>query len=91
MCVCTAVCDVSVVCEQPSMELRATVRVEKCLPVLVELLSLDADGVVRSAAMALRNLAIDEHNKELIGGSMTRKTTIPAVSIFFTSVVFYVK
>lgn len=49
------------------MELRSAVRQEKCLPVLVELLSLDADAVVHSAAAALRNLAIDERNKELIG------------------------
>ena len=52
---------------QPSIEVRATVRKEKGLPLLVELLSLDADHVICTAATALRNLAIDQRNKELIG------------------------
>jgi hypothetical protein len=52
---------------QPSVEVRATVRKEKGLPLVVELLSLDADHVICTAATALRNLAIDQRNKELIG------------------------
>ncbi len=51
------------------MEVRANVRKEKGLPLLVELLSLDADHVICTAATALRNLAIDQRNKELIGKS----------------------
>lgn len=53
-------------------------RQEKCLPVLVELLSLDADAVVHSAAAALRNLAIDERNKELIGNNNAYETVVLA-------------
>ncbi|CAG0883339.1 unnamed protein product [Cyprideis torosa] len=52
---------------QPSADIRATVRKEKGLPVLVELLRMDVDRVVCAVATALRNLAIDERNKELIG------------------------
>ncbi|KTG04008.1 hypothetical protein cypCar_00048814 [Cyprinus carpio] len=44
--------------------IRATVRKEKGLPVLVELLHSDADKVVRAIAIALRNLAIDHKNKD---------------------------
>lgn len=52
---------------QWSNYIRATVRKEKGLPVLVELLHSDADKVVRAIAIALRNLAIDHKNKDLIG------------------------
>lgn len=52
---------------QPSIEIRAAVRKERGLPVLVELLRMDRDGVVCVVATALRNLAIDQKNKELIG------------------------
>lgn len=52
---------------QPSIEIRAAVRKEKGLPVLVELLRMDVDPVVCVVATALRNLAIDQRNKELIG------------------------
>lgn len=54
-------------CCQWSNYIRATVRKEKGLPVLVELLHSDADKVVRAIAIALRNLAIDHKNKDLIG------------------------
>lgn len=50
-----------------SSYIRATVRKEKGLPILVELLRSDVDKVVRAVAIALRNLAIDKKNKELIG------------------------
>ncbi|KAM7375465.1 hypothetical protein PAMA_014533 [Pampus argenteus] len=40
---------------------------EKGLPILVELLRMDNDRVVCSVATALRNMALDGRNKELIG------------------------
>ena len=42
-------------------------RKDKGLPVMVELLNLEADRVVCASATALRNLALDTRNKELIG------------------------
>ena len=50
--------------------MRTQVRKEKAMPILVELLKLEADRVVCASATALRNLAIDPKNKELIGGFM---------------------
>ncbi|KPP70037.1 armadillo repeat protein deleted in velo-cardio-facial syndrome-like [Scleropages formosus] len=55
-----------------SSYIRATVRKEKGLPVLVELLRSHADTVVRAVAIALRNLAIDHRNKDLIGSYAVR-------------------
>uniref|UniRef100_A0A1A8BZZ1 Armadillo repeat gene deleted in velocardiofacial syndrome a n=1 Tax=Nothobranchius kadleci TaxID=1051664 RepID=A0A1A8BZZ1_NOTKA len=55
-----------------SSYIRATVRKEKGLPILVELLRSDADKVVRAVAIALRNLAIDRRNKDLIGSYALR-------------------
>ncbi|KAG1927558.1 armadillo repeat protein deleted in velo-cardio-facial syndrome [Pimephales promelas] len=55
-----------------SSYIRVTVRKEKGLPVLVELLHSDADKVVRAIAIALRNLAIDHKNKDLIGSIAMR-------------------
>lgn len=52
---------------QWSSYIRATVRKEKGLPLLVELLRSDVDKVVRAVAIALRNLAMDKRNKDLIG------------------------
>ncbi|XP_042314414.1 plakophilin-4 [Sceloporus undulatus] len=49
--------------------IRAAVRKEKGLPILVELLRMDNDRVVSSVATALRNMALDVRNKELIGKS----------------------
>uniref|UniRef100_A0A914GWQ1 Fibronectin type-III domain-containing protein n=1 Tax=Globodera rostochiensis TaxID=31243 RepID=A0A914GWQ1_GLORO len=46
---------------------RQTVRTEKGLPVLVELLRLREDRVVCAVCCALRNLALDQRNLELIG------------------------
>ncbi|XP_078681937.1 catenin delta-2-like isoform X1 [Branchiostoma floridae x Branchiostoma belcheri] len=46
---------------------RAMVRKDKGLPVLVELIRMDNDRVVRAVATALRNLSLDNRNKELIG------------------------
>uniref|UniRef100_A0A1A8K7M8 Armadillo repeat gene deleted in velocardiofacial syndrome b n=1 Tax=Nothobranchius kuhntae TaxID=321403 RepID=A0A1A8K7M8_NOTKU len=50
-----------------SVYIRAAVRKEKGLPILVELLRMDNDRVVCSVATALRNMALDIRNKELIG------------------------
>lgn len=50
--------------------IRAAVRKEKGLPILVELLRMDNDRVVCSVATALRNMALDARNKELIGQSL---------------------
>ncbi|XP_051777233.1 ARVCF delta catenin family member b isoform X11 [Erpetoichthys calabaricus] len=55
-----------------STYIRATVRKEKGLPVLVELLRSDSDKVVRAVAIALRNLSIDRRNKDLIGSYAMR-------------------
>ncbi|XP_062874247.1 ARVCF delta catenin family member b isoform X3 [Trichomycterus rosablanca] len=55
-----------------SSYIRATVRKEKGLPILVELLRSDADKVVRAIAIALRNLSIDRRNKDLIGSYAMR-------------------
>ncbi|XP_022311231.1 uncharacterized protein LOC111116519 isoform X2 [Crassostrea virginica] len=46
---------------------RALIRREKGLPSLVDLLGQDRDDIVCHSALALRNLAIDENNKALIG------------------------
>ena len=54
---------------QPSIDIRAAVRKEKGLPILVELLRMEVDRVVCAVATALRNLAIDQRNKELIGNT----------------------
>lgn len=60
---CLPVC----VCPQFAAYIRAAVRKEKGLPILVELLRMDNDRVVCSVATALRNMALDVRNKELIG------------------------
>lgn len=54
-------------CGQFAAYIRAAVRKEKGLPILVELLRMDNDRVVCSVATALRNMALDVRNKELIG------------------------
>ncbi|XP_010792696.1 armadillo repeat protein deleted in velo-cardio-facial syndrome homolog [Notothenia coriiceps] len=57
---------------QWSNYIRATVRKEKGLPILVELLRSDSDKVVRAVSIALRNLSIDRRNKDLIGSYAMR-------------------
>ena len=42
-------------------------RKEKGLPIIVDLLTIEADRVVCATATALRNLALDTKNRELIG------------------------
>lgn len=61
----------SVFCIQFAAYIRAAVRKEKGLPILVELLRMDNDRVVCSVATALRNMALDIRNKELIGQGAT--------------------
>ena len=51
-------------------------RKEKGLPSLVDLLTYEVERVVGAAATALRNLSIDERNKELVG-----KVTVPILQI----------
>lgn len=52
---------------QAAIDVRAAVRKEKGLPFIVEFLGVDSDKVICAAATALRNLAFDARNKELIG------------------------
>ncbi|KRY36014.1 Juxtamembrane domain-associated catenin, partial [Trichinella spiralis] len=52
---------------QPSVDIRCLVRKEKGLPMFVELLRTDEEKVRCASAMALRNLAMDSRNAELIG------------------------
>lgn len=58
---------------QWSVYIRAAVRKEKGLPILVELLRIDNDRVVCAVATALRNMALDVRNKELIGTFVDRR------------------
>lgn len=48
-------------------DVRSWVRKEKGLPFFVDLLTQDRDSIVCHVALALRNLAIDDKNKTLIG------------------------
>ena len=52
---------------QWSMIVRSAVRKEKGLPILVELLRINHDPVVRAVSTAMRNLAIDPRNKDVLG------------------------
>lgn len=67
---------------QWSNYIRATVRKEKGLPILVELLRSDSDKVVRAVAIALRNLSIDRRNKDLIGTVDRRTLAIDSQPLF---------
>lgn len=73
---------------QPSIEIRAAVRKEKGLPILVELLRMEVDRVVCAVATALRNLAIDQRNKELIGRMICFSLFM---YLFFSQLVFKLK
>ena len=56
--------------QQPAIDLRTAVRTDKGLPIIIGLLSASRvthDAVTRTAAVCLRNLAVDIKNKELIG------------------------
>jgi len=55
---------------QPSAHIRSAVRSDKGLPIIIDMLSPShhtLDVIARTAAICLRNLAIDAKNKELIG------------------------
>ena len=52
---------------QPAVESRSYIRKAKGLPYLVDLLTGDSCRVVTASATALRNLATDTINRELIG------------------------
>ena len=47
-------------------------RKEKGLPSLVDLMTFEVERVVCAAAIALRNLSIDDRNKELVGKFLMR-------------------
>lgn len=72
---------------QPSIDVRAAVRKDKGLPILVELLRMEVDRVVCAVATALRNLAIDQRNKELIGNSFD--LSLLEKKVFFLTMWYY--
>lgn len=51
--------------------IRALLRHEKGLPMITELLAHGNDRVVRAMSGALRNLAIDARNRDLLGESLS--------------------
>ncbi|CAF0751501.1 unnamed protein product [Rotaria sordida] len=54
---------------KPSIDLRGEVRKARGLAELVDLLRVDeCDSVVNASAIALRNLAIDQKNSDVLGG-----------------------
>jgi hypothetical protein len=54
---------------KPSVDIRAEVRKARGLSELVDLLRVDeCDAVVNASAIALRNLAIDPKNRDVLGG-----------------------
>lgn len=67
---------------QWSVYIRAAVRKEKGLPILVELLRIDNDRVVCAVATALRNMALDIRNKELIGEYFIRGSPLIELATF---------
>lgn len=62
--------------------IRTAVSQHKGLPMLVDLLKLNSDKVVCASALAMRNLALDDKNKELIGGQTLYFREILFVCIF---------
>jgi len=55
---------------QPAANIRSAVRSDKGLPLIINILSpshVTLDVIARTAAICLRNLAVDTKNKELIG------------------------
>ncbi|VDL95208.1 unnamed protein product [Schistocephalus solidus] len=51
---------------RPSIDIRRRFREERGIPVLIELLHSEEDCVVKTAVTALRNLAVDERNRDEI-------------------------
>lgn len=56
--------------------IRAALRQEKGLSAIADLLTHDSERVVKAASGALRNLAVDLRNKELIGEDVTRSVPV---------------
>lgn len=56
-------------CLQYGRCIRALVRREKGLSMMTEQLGHNNDRVVRAMSAALRNLAIDARNRDLLGGT----------------------
>lgn len=50
--------------------IRSALRQEKALSAIADLLTNEHERVVKAASGALRNLAVDARNKELIGKEM---------------------
>lgn len=61
--------------------IRSALRQEKGLSAIADLLTHDSERVVKAASGALRNLAVDLRNKELIGECCTREDVVLSVSI----------
>lgn len=64
--------------------IRATVRLEKGLPMMAELLAHGNDRVVRAMSGALRNLSIDNRNCELLGKVLSLRACIHVSKFSFT-------
>ena len=65
---------IAVGCCQPAADIRSAVRSEKGLPIIINILApshLTHDVIARTAAICLRNLAVDPKNKELIGNEVS--------------------
>ncbi len=70
--------------------IRATVRLEKGLPMMAELLAHGNDRVVRAMSGALRNLAIDNRNCELLGKDvgLCIRTSYKILSYSFNNITY---
>jgi len=60
--------------------IRSALRQEKGLSAIADLLTHDSERVVKAASGALRNLAVDLRNKELIGEDCSREDIMLSVS-----------
>lgn len=56
--------------------IRSALRQEKGLSAIADLLTHDSERVVKAASGALRNLAVDLRNKELIGEDIVLPVSI---------------
>lgn len=61
--------------------IRSALRQEKGLSAIADLLTHDSERVVKAASGALRNLAVDLRNKELIGEGCRGEDIMLSVSI----------
>lgn len=60
-------CSTSMCYFQYGRYIRSALRQEKALSAIADLLTSEHERVVKAASGALRNLAVDARNKELIG------------------------